>query len=192
MRRATAARTAKCDFEKAPFELHPLSPLCFTEHQAAKDNASSQLPSFSLISLRLFSFLYFPPSQTSKTDPSERIEIAKEVMQYKPQVTTPQDWIQIWKWIYLYQYNEKSYFLYRYIHQGHIHRYIFNRIIYFTQLPSIVTFVVMLELVTTSQMWFLFLLVSQAGYIVFTLKYNILITPRLIWHWWSVLPMYPL
>jgi len=91
MRRAAAARTAKCDFEKAPFELHPLSPLCFTEHQAAKDNASSQLPSFSLISLRLFSFLYFPPSQTSKTDPSERIEIAKEVMQYKPQVTTPQD-----------------------------------------------------------------------------------------------------
>jgi hypothetical protein len=95
MQTAAAARTAKCDFEKAPFELHPLSPpMCFTEHQAAKDNASSQLPFFSLISLlRLFLsfFLYFPLGQTSKTDPSERIEIAKEVMQYKPQVTTPQD-----------------------------------------------------------------------------------------------------
>jgi len=87
MRTAAAARTAKCDFEKAPFELHPLSPLCFTEHQAAKDNASSQLPSFSLISLRLFFFIF----HSVKIDPSERIEIAKEVMQYKPQVTTPQD-----------------------------------------------------------------------------------------------------
>ena len=51
----TAKPTARCDFELRLLCLHHLldPTLCFTaEHEAAKDNASSQLPSFCLISIR--------------------------------------------------------------------------------------------------------------------------------------------
>ena len=47
------------------------------------------------------------------------------------------------------------------IHQGDKHRNIFNRVVYFYSVAT-VTFVVMLELVTTCQMWFLFFISSQS------------------------------